>query len=129
VLFDNHILITEFFIQQFLILRSNYFLFRSFNSLFHYAFNIIMNLRFCYTLENLAIIRANNKYYGKPCFNNVSVRMNSVVQLQTSNLYGCSRLKLTEIYSIIDIEAIKDIIHIIPRFNSNNEYFVNKFIF
>lgn len=29
------------------------------------------------TLENLAIIRANNKYYGKPCFNNVSVRMNS----------------------------------------------------
>jgi len=44
-------------------------------------------------------------------------------------LYGCSRLKLTKIYNIIDIEAIQDIEHIIPRFNSNNEYFVNKFIF
>ena len=44
-------------------------------------------------------------------------------------LYECSRLKLTEIYNFIDIESIQDIVHIIPRFNSNNEYFVNKFIF
>ena len=28
------------------------------------------------TLENLAIVRANNKYYGKPWFSNVSVLMN-----------------------------------------------------
>jgi hypothetical protein len=28
------------------------------------------------TLENLAIARANNKYYGKPWFSDVSVRMN-----------------------------------------------------
>ena len=44
-------------------------------------------------------------------------------------LHGCSRLKLTEIYNFIDIEAIQDIVHIISRFDSNNEYFVNKFIF
>ncbi len=44
-------------------------------------------------------------------------------------LYGCSRLKLTNIYNFIDIEAIQDIEHIIPRFNLDNEYFVNKFIF
>jgi len=44
-------------------------------------------------------------------------------------LYGCSRLKLINIYNIIDIEAIQDIEHIIPRFNLDNEYFVNKFIF
>ncbi len=44
-------------------------------------------------------------------------------------LYGCSRLELTKIYNFIDIEAIQDIVHIIPRFNSNNEYFVNKFLF
>ena len=44
-------------------------------------------------------------------------------------LYGCSRLKLTNIYNFIDIEAIQDIVHIIPRFNLDNEYFVNKFIF
>ena len=44
-------------------------------------------------------------------------------------LYGCSHLKLTDIYNIVDIEAIKDIVHIIPRFDKKNEYFVNKFIF
>jgi hypothetical protein len=44
-------------------------------------------------------------------------------------LHGCSRLKLTNIYNFIDIEAIQDIVHIIPRFNLDNEYFVNKFIF
>jgi len=44
-------------------------------------------------------------------------------------LYGCSRLKLTNIYNFIDIEAIQDIVHIIPRFNLDNKYLVNKFIF
>ena len=44
-------------------------------------------------------------------------------------LYEYSQLKLTEVYSFIDIEAIQDIVHIIPRFSSSNEYFVNKFIF
>ena len=29
------------------------------------------------TLENGAIIRTTNKYYGKPWFSNISVRMNS----------------------------------------------------
>ena len=43
--------------------------------------------------------------------------------------YECPRLKLTEIYTFIDVTAIKDIEHIIPRFNSDNEYFVNRFIF
>lgn len=44
-------------------------------------------------------------------------------------LYGCSRLKLTEIYNFVDVEAIQDIVHIIPRFNPDNDYLVNKFIF
>ena len=44
-------------------------------------------------------------------------------------IYGCPRLKLTEIYNFIDIEAIQDIVHIIPHFDSINKYFVNKFIF
>ena len=29
------------------------------------------------TLENLAIVRANSQYHGKPWFSNVSVRMDS----------------------------------------------------
>ena len=44
-------------------------------------------------------------------------------------LHECPRLKLTEIYSFIDVKAIQDTIHIVPRFNADNEYFVNKFIF
>jgi hypothetical protein len=43
--------------------------------------------------------------------------------------YGCPRLKLINHFNFIDIEAIHDIVHIVSRFNSNNEYFVNKFIF
>ena len=44
-------------------------------------------------------------------------------------LYDCPRLKFTEIYNFIDIEAIQDIVHIILRFNLDNEYLVNKYIF
>ena len=43
--------------------------------------------------------------------------------------YGCPQLKLIKSFNFIDVEAIQDIVHIIPRFNSNNEYFVNKYIF
>jgi hypothetical protein len=43
--------------------------------------------------------------------------------------YGCPLLKLVNIYNLIEIEAIEDIIHIIPRFNKNNEFFVNKYLF
>lgn len=42
---------------------------------------------------------------------------------------GCPRLKLIDNFNFIDVESIQDIVHIIPRFNSNNEYLVNKFIF
>ena len=43
--------------------------------------------------------------------------------------YGCSRLQLTELFNIIDIEAIKNQVHIIPRFDKTNDYLVNKYIF
>ena len=43
--------------------------------------------------------------------------------------YGCSLLKLIDCFNFINVEAIQDIVHIVPRFNSNNEYIVNKFIF
>ena len=48
---------------------------------------------------------------------------------KTPFYYGCPRLQLTEIYNIIDIEAIKDNVHIIPRFDKDNNYLVNKYIF
>ncbi|KAF0386003.1 zn-finger domain-containing protein [Gigaspora margarita] len=43
--------------------------------------------------------------------------------------YRCPRFKKTELYNIIDIEAIKNHVHIIPRFNKSNDYLVNKYIF
>jgi hypothetical protein len=49
----------------------------------------------------------------------------------TPFVYGCPWLKLVEKYNFIEIEAIEEIVHIVPRFgkNKNNEYFVNKYIF
>ncbi|KAF0512401.1 hypothetical protein F8M41_018001 [Gigaspora margarita] len=43
--------------------------------------------------------------------------------------YGCSRLKLTELYNIVNIEAIKNNIHIISCFDKTNDFLVNKYIF
>jgi hypothetical protein len=48
---------------------------------------------------------------------------------KTPYKYGCAYMKLVEIYNIIEIEAIYDIVHIIPRFDKKNEYLINKFIF
>ena len=38
-------------------------------------------------------------------------------------------IKLKELYNFVVIEAIQDTVHIVPRFDKTNEYFVNKFIF
>ena len=43
--------------------------------------------------------------------------------------HRCSRLQIKELYNFIEIEAIQDIIHIISRFKSKNEYFLNNYIF
>jgi hypothetical protein len=42
------------------------------------------------------------------------------------NMYGCPLLKFIEVYNFIEIEAIEDII---PRFDKNNQFFVNKYLF
>ncbi|KAF0502914.1 hypothetical protein F8M41_019766 [Gigaspora margarita] len=43
--------------------------------------------------------------------------------------YGCSKLKLTKLYNIVNIEAIKNNIHIISHFDKINDFLVNKYIF
>ena len=45
---------------------------------------------------------------------------------ETPFVYGCPLLKLVELYNLIEIESIKDIVHIVSRFNKINELFVNK---
>jgi hypothetical protein len=44
-------------------------------------------------------------------------------------LYECPLLEKTNLFNLIEIEAIDDIIHIIPRFKKNDEFLVNKFLF
>ena len=53
---------------------------------------------------------------------------------KTPFVYGCPLLKLVDKYNFIEVEAIEEIVHIVPRFDKEkrykkNEYFVNKFIF
>ncbi|RHZ84045.1 hypothetical protein Glove_86g99 [Diversispora epigaea] len=42
---------------------------------------------------------------------------------ETPFVYGCPLLRLVELYNFIEIEAIEDTIHVVPRFDKNNEYF------
>ncbi|GES97049.1 hypothetical protein GLOIN_2v1488317 [Rhizophagus clarus] len=44
-------------------------------------------------------------------------------------LYGCPHLKLIELYNFVAIESIHGVVYIVPRFDKQNEYFVNKHIF
>src|SRR5436853_6964008 len=44
-------------------------------------------------------------------------------------LYRCPHLKLIELYNFVAIESIYDVVHIVPCFDKQNEYFVNKYIF
>ncbi|GES96165.1 hypothetical protein GLOIN_2v1488317 [Rhizophagus clarus] len=44
-------------------------------------------------------------------------------------LYGCPHLKLIELYNFVAIESIHGVVYIVPQFDKQNEYFVNKYIF
>ena len=44
-------------------------------------------------------------------------------------MYGCSRIWLTDQYTFVYLDSVDMSIHIIPRNNCKNEYFVNKYIF
>ncbi|KAF0542336.1 zn-finger domain-containing protein [Gigaspora margarita] len=109
--------------------------------------NSIVKIYSSVTIQNGLKIHATNSYYGKACYSNVAVAMNfeelseylsdhgicygqyDFKSKKTPFYYGCPRLQLTVIYNIIDIEAIKDNVHIIPRFDKDNNYLVNKYIF
>lgn len=43
--------------------------------------------------------------------------------------YDCPHLKLIEMFTLISIESIVELVHIVPRFGKENEYLVNKFLF
>ncbi|GBC52348.2 hypothetical protein GLOIN_2v1486846 [Rhizophagus irregularis DAOM 181602=DAOM 197198] len=43
--------------------------------------------------------------------------------------FGCPYLKLENHYDLIPISSISNVVHIIPDFNVDNGYFINKYIF
>ena len=44
-------------------------------------------------------------------------------------LYGCPRLWLTNQYICVYLDSVDMSVHIVPRNNCENEYFVNEYIF
>ena len=44
-------------------------------------------------------------------------------------IYGCPRLWLTDQYTCVYLDSVNQSVHIIPRNNCKNEYFVNRYIF
>ena len=44
-------------------------------------------------------------------------------------MYECAYLKSTDIYNLVDIRAIDNLVHIIPRFGKSNEYLLNNYLF
>jgi len=43
--------------------------------------------------------------------------------------YGCPWLVLLESFDFVLIDSISHIVHIVPRFDKEGEYFVNSYIF
>jgi len=48
---------------------------------------------------------------------------------EIDEVYGCPRLQLIDQYTCIYLDSVDMSIHIIPRNNCENEYFVNKYVF
>ena len=44
-------------------------------------------------------------------------------------MYGCPKLCLTDQYTWVYLDSVDMSVHIIPRNNCENEYFVNRYIF
>jgi len=48
---------------------------------------------------------------------------------EIDEMYRCTRLRLTDQYTCVYLDTVDVSVHIIPRNNCDNEYFVNKYIF
>ena len=43
--------------------------------------------------------------------------------------YDCPLLQFTNLYNVVPVESIIELVHIIQRFERQNEYFVNVYMF
>ncbi|RHZ82081.1 hypothetical protein Glove_114g4 [Diversispora epigaea] len=81
--------------------------------------------RLCY---GKILLMAKIEIEEKPPLNLALVQWYDFKFEKNSYLYNYPLLKLVELYNLIPIETIDNIVHIIPRFDEDNEYFVNKYI-
>jgi hypothetical protein len=94
-----------------------------------------MNFIACLPMNNyllkfikvLLIVKINIKENISP--NLALIQWYDFISQSNPYLYGCPMLEFTEIYNFVDVEAIQDIVHIVPRFGSDNKYFVNKYVY
>ena len=49
--------------------------------------------------------------------------------IQRSYKYGCPLLQITDMYNVIPIESIIELVQVIQRAEKQNEYFVNIYMF
>ncbi|RHZ54350.1 hypothetical protein Glove_428g97 [Diversispora epigaea] len=59
--------------------------------------------------------------------NKIDPNLDKKMIKETPFVYGCPLLRLVEVYNFIEIEAIEDTIHVVLRFDKNNEYFNDVF--
>ncbi|RHZ80469.1 hypothetical protein Glove_135g34 [Diversispora epigaea] len=78
---------------------------------------------FEYQSDNGTYIIDNGSNTTKSPFHLVLVQWYNFKSKKPPFIYGCPLLKLVEIYNFIEIEAIEEIVHIVPRFDTKDEYF------
>ncbi|RHZ50177.1 hypothetical protein Glove_504g6 [Diversispora epigaea] len=89
------------------------------------SFDYQSDERLCY---GKILLMAKIEIEEKPLLNLALVQWYDFKFEKNSYLYNCPLLKLVELYNLIPIETIDNIVYIIPRFDENNKYFVNKYI-
>ena len=80
---------------------------------------------FIYSLQTLLLA----EILIKPLLNLALIQWYDFKSQTHLYIYEYSHIRLKELYNFVVIEAIQDVVHIVPRFGKTNEYFVNKYIF
>lgn len=109
------------------------------------------------SVESTDIIRTSGNYYDNEWFSNVLVVSSEKTEWygkallllefyieanknpinlvllrwydEEEEMYGCPKLTLTDQYTCVYLDSVDMSVHIIPRNNGENEFFVNKYIF
>lgn len=64
----------------------------------------------------------------KPPINIVLLRWYDEID-EIDEVYGCPILQMIDQYTCVYLDSVDMAVHVIPRNNCENEYFINKYIF